>query len=241
MRHLLVFFILVLGFLPKANADAGNCVKYEVAVELIDGQKTQGFIYVLGYHVKFQFDESSFLDYLKRNNPSDTLHIYKNVRQLVFPTTSYGTEKCIFHFDATTADNDVKILKSDIKSIELVSYTVCNNCDVANEERGYYWNGIYPTIIMELTHSEIDLLQTEPFATVSFGHDGASNPGAYWMVSYSSDYINADLDRLKNDFLREISKLVKEENWPVVQDIYAKLKHDLIKKEVVLFQVTYAL
>jgi len=241
MRHLFVILLLTFGLSEKVFSDAGNCVKYDVDIQLIGGQRLRGFVYAGGYEKRFQFKDVSFLDYLKKNNPSDTLHIFKNVRQLKFPTTNEGNEKCVFHFDATTDDNDIKILKKKIKTIKVVSYSVCNNCDVANEETGYYWNGIYPTVITELTKTEIDLLQTKPIATVNFGHDIENNTDGYWMISYSLGYKQADLEKLKNDFLLEADKLLRENKWDVVQDKYKILKNELRKKKIILFKIGYAL
>ena len=241
MRHLFITLLLTFGLSGKVFPDAGNCVKYDVDIQLIDGQKIRGFVYAGGYEKKFQFQDISLLDYLKKNNPSDTLHIFKNIRQLKFPTTNEGNEKCKFLFDATTADNEIKILKKKIKTIRVVSYSVCNNCDVANEETGYYWNGIYPTVITELTKAEIDLLQTKPTATVTFGHDIENNTDGYWMISYSSEYKQADLEKLKSEFLLETDKLLRENKWDIVQSKYRIFKSGLRKKKIILFKTGSAL
>jgi hypothetical protein len=240
MRHLFVILTLTFGLSEKVFSDAGNCVKYDVDIQLIDGQKIRGFVYAGGYEKRFQFKDVSFLDYLKKNDPSDTLHIFKNIRQLKFPTTNKGNKKCQFHFDATTRDNDIKILKNKVKTVKVLSYTVCNNCDLENKENGYYWNGIYPTVITELTKTEIDLLQTKPIATVNFGHDIENNTDGYWMISYSTDYKQSNLEKLKKDFLQETDKLLKENKWDIVQDRYKILKSRLQKKKIILFKIGYA-
>jgi hypothetical protein len=201
MKHLFIILLLTFGLFEKVFSDAGNCVKYDVDIQLMDGQKIREFVYTGGYEKRFQFKDVSFLDFEKKNNPTDTLHLYRNIRQLKFPKISDGNEECQFYFDATTTDNYLKILKKKIRTVKVLSYTVCNNCDLADEEKGYYWNGIYPTIITELTRTEIDLLETKPVATVSFGHDIENNTDGYWMLSYSIDYKQAELEKLKNDFL----------------------------------------
>lgn len=241
MRHLFIILLLIFGLFEKVFSDAGNCVKYDVDIQLISGEKIRGFVFVGGYEKRFKFKDISFLDYLKKNNPNDTLHVFKNIRQLKFPTTNDGNERCQFHFDATTVDNDIKLLKSEIKTIKVVSYSVCNNCDVANEETGYYWNGIYPTVITELTNTEIDLLQTKPIAAVGFEHNIEFNADGYWMISYSPGYKQADLIKLKNDFLVEADKLLKENKWNIVQDNYKILKSRLRKEKIIVFKIGYAL
>lgn len=241
MRYLFIILLLTFGGFEKVFFDVGNCVKYDVDIQLIDGQKIRGFVYVMGYEKRFQFKDISFLDYLKKNNPSDTLDIFKKITQLKFPATNDGNEKCRFHFDATTADNILKILKKKVKTINVISYTVCNNCDLADEEIGYQWNGIYPTVITELTKDEIDLLQTKPAATISFGHDIEDNTDGYWMISYSSDYKHSDLEKLKNDFLLETDKLLKENKWDIAQERYKILKSGLRKKKIIIFKIGYAL
>lgn len=241
MRHLFIILLLTFGLFGVAFSDAGNCVKYDVDVQLISGQKIRGFVFVGGYEKKFQFQDISFLDYVKKNNPSDTLHIFKNIQQLRFPTTNVGIEKCKFHFDATTADNEIKILKNRVNTIKVVSYSVCNNCDIANETTGYYWNGIYPTVITELTKTEIDLLQTQPIATVHFGHDFKNNTVEYWIISYSSEYTQSDLEKLKNDYLIEADKLLRENKSDIVQSKYKVIKSDFRKRKIIFFKIEQAL
>lgn len=241
MRYLFIILLLTFGVFEKVFSDAGNCVKYDADIQLIDGQRIRGFVYVVGYEKKFQFKDISFLDYLNKNNPSDTLYIFKNITKLKFPITNDGNEKCQFHFDAATTDNILKILKKKIKTINVLSYTVCNNCDLADEETGYYWNGIYPTVITELTKAEIDLLQTNPVASISFGHDIEDNTDGYWMISYSSDHKHSDLEKLKNEFLLGTDKLLKENKWNIVQERYKVLKNELRKKKVIIFKIGYAL
>jgi hypothetical protein len=227
---------LTFGFYNQGFSDAGNCVKYEVDIQLTDGQKVKGYVYVLAYELKFKFQDNSFLDYLKRNNSPDTLYLYKSIHQLKFPITKEGPGKCEFHFNATTADNEIKILKKTIKTAKLISYSVCNNCDDPDEKNGYYWNGIYPTIITELTKAEIELLQTNPNATISFGHDIENNTEGYWMISYSSNFKHTDLERLKNDFLLDADKLLRENKWDIVQRKYKIFKSELRKKKIILFK-----
>jgi hypothetical protein len=241
MRHLFIILLLSFGLFEKVFADAGNCVKYDVDIQLTDGQKVRGFVYALGYEKRFRFQDISFLDYIKRNNPTDTLHVYRNIRQLKFPMMEEFNRNCEFHFDATTPDNYLKILKKKIKIIKVVSHTVCNNCDNSNEETGYSWNGVYPTIITELTKAEIDLLQTKPFAIIGFGHDIENSTDGYWMISYSSDYKQADLEKLKNDFLTETDKPLTENKWDIVQGKYKVLKSGLRKKKIILFKIGYVL
>lgn len=239
MRHSYIILLLTFGLFEKAFSDAGNCVKYDVDIQLTSGQKIRGFVYAGSYETKFQFQDISFLDYLNKIIRSDTLYVFKNIRQLKFPTTNYGREKCEFHFDA--ADESMRIPKKEIKEAKVVSYTVCNNCDVADEKEGYYWNGIYPTVITELNKTEIDLLQTRPLATIAFGNGQSDSADEYWMISYSQEYKQADLEKLKNDFLVEAGKLMRERKWDAVQAEYKALKDKLRKKKVVLFKIGFAI
>src|SRR5688500_6462091 len=144
MKHTIIITLLTFLISYKVFGDVGDCVKYKVVIQLNNGAKITGFVYVGGYEKRFKFQDISFLDYIKKF-PSDTLHVYKNIRQLKYPVTNEGIENCVFRFDATTDDNHVKILKTLVKEINVNSYATCNNCDVADEENGYYWNGISPT------------------------------------------------------------------------------------------------
>lgn len=236
MRLLILITILILGLYKPVFSDAGHCAKYDVELQLIDGQKISGTVYVLTSELRFQFKEISFLEYLKRNNSPDTLYVYKNIRQLKFPNTSQGINQCHFYFNATTKDNEFKILKKTIKTARLISYSICNNCDNPDEKNGYYWNGIYPTIITELMQTEIDLLETTPIATVNFGHNIRNNTDRYWLISYSQKYKETDLEDLKNEFLFATDKLLKTSKWSIVQVKYEMLKNELRKKNVILFK-----
>lgn len=232
---------MTFGSFGTAFSDVGNCVKYEVDVGLNDGRIVRGFVYVVGYERKFTFTDITFVDYLKRSNPTDTLVLYKNIQRLKFPTLTRAPGECEVLFDAATPDNVTKILKSKIKRIKVVNYGVCNNCDVADEKTGYYSNGIYPTVIIELTKSEIELLQTKPLALVGFGHDVDDNTDGYWMMSYNPQYNQAELEGVRNDFLLETNKLLKENNWDKVQVRYRTLKNELRQKQIVLFKIEFAL
>jgi len=57
MRHLFITLLLTFGLSGKVFPDAGNCVKYDVDIQLIDGQKIRGFVYAGGYEKKFQFQD----------------------------------------------------------------------------------------------------------------------------------------------------------------------------------------
>jgi len=241
MRYIIISILLSFGHAESVFADVGNCIKFNVDIQLTDGQRIMGFVYAGGYEKRFEFKDISFLDFLKTNNPSDTLHVYTDIRQLKFPTAKEGTENCQFHFDATTSENDLKISKKTIKTIKVISYTVCNNCDNPDEKEGYNWNGIYPAIITELTKTEIDLLQTMPKATVNFGHDIENNTDGYWMISYSSEHSLIELEKIKNEFLLEADRLLKENKWDIVQVNYKTLKNRLRTKKVILFKIGYAL
>lgn len=241
MRSVFIILLAFFGLLDKAFCDAGHCVKYYVEIQLVDGRNLSGFVYVGGYEKRFEFKDISFLDYYNRNNPADTLHVYNNIRQLKFPTSNYQSERCQFHFEAASADNERKLLKKDIQAIKVVSYTVCNNCDLADKENGYYWNGIYPTVITELTKAEIDLLQTEPIAAINFGHDIKYNTDLYWMLSYSSAYQLTDLEKMRKEFKAEADELLKENKWDIVQSKYKVLKTELRMKGVIIFKIGEAL
>ncbi len=226
----------MLGMHSKAFPDAGNCVRYEVAIQLADGKKLNGFVYLVSYEKRFEFRDITFLDYLNRVSPSDTLIVLQNIRQLNFPIINDG-QKCQFHFEATPSEN--KILKKSIKSIEVLSYRTCNICDLEDLENGYYWKGIYPVVITELTKSEIDLLQTTPIATINFSH-GDQNTEGYWIASYSVEYRQDDLTKIKDSFLVEADRILKVNGYNALTSAYKRWKNDLRKKKVIVFKFGYA-
>jgi hypothetical protein len=231
MRHIIIILLLTFGLFEKAFTDVGNCVKYEVDVGINDGRVVRGFVFVAGYERKFTFTDITFLDYLKRTNPTDTLVLYKSIRRLKFPALTRAPGECEVHFEAASPDNVIKIFKGKIKVVKVIRYGVCNNCDIADEKTGYSSNGIYPTVIIELTKSEIGLLQTKPLAQVGFGHEVDNNTDGYWMMSYNPQYNQTELEKIKNDFLLETDKLLKENNWDKVQVRYGTLKSELRKKK----------
>jgi hypothetical protein len=241
MRHIIIILLLTFGVFEKAFSDVGNCVKYEVEVGLNDGRAVRGFVFVVGYERKFTFTDITFLDYLKRTNPTDTLVLYKGIQRLKFPALTKAPGECEVLFDAASPDNVIKIFKDKIKVIKVIKYGVCNNCDIANEKTGYNSNGIYPTVIIELTKSEIELLQTKPLALVGFGHDVDDNTDGYWMMSYNPQFDQTELEAIRNDFLLETNKLLKENNWDKVQVRYRTLKSELREKKIIVFKIEFAL
>ncbi len=238
MRHFLLILLLTFALFEKVYSDAGNCIKYDLDLQLMNGKKIRGFMYELGYQRKFQFKDISFLDYINKSHGYDTLAIYKNITQLKFPVIDNENRECHFQFNATTVDNFIKIPISKIKTVKVLSYTVCNNCDLAEEKEGYYWSGIYPVVITELVKTEIDLLQTKPTSSISFGFD-TDNEG-YCMISYSSSYKRTNLEKLRDDFLVDINKLSKENNWKIIEKKYQVFKNRLREKKIIIFKMGYA-
>lgn len=238
MRHLFAI-LLTFGSFGKVFSDVGNCVKYEVDIKLTDDTNVRGFVYAVGYEVKLEFNDVTFLDYIKRNYP-DTLKVFRNVRRLKYPKLTRAPGECETLFDAVAPEDLLKILTKKIKSIKLINIGSCHNCDVVNGKIQYGSNGIYPTVITELTKAEIDLLQTNPLATVGFGHNLDDNT-TYWMMSYDEHYNQTQLERLRDEFLEETDKLLKENNWDKVQTRYRSVKSELRKAKIVVFKMEFAL
>jgi hypothetical protein len=230
MRYLFMTLLLTAGLFEEVHSGPGNCAKYDVKIELIDGKEIRGFVYIQDFGERPQFQGGSFLDYLKESYPFDTLRVYKDAIQLrLSAKNEWNGEETESQFDATTVDNATRILKKDIKTIKVVSYNAC-----------IHW-GIDPTVVTELTRAEIELLQTKPLVTIRFRHDIEDNTSQYWMMSYSPEYTQADLEKFKNDFLPQADKLLSENKWAIVQDKYKILKTELRKKRIILFKVAYPL
>lgn len=239
---LIILSSLILFSSSNPVRDAGSCVKYQIITELTSGKQVKGWTYVGGYDMRFKFDTISFLSYLNEINSLDTFNVFQNIRSLKFPITDDGRHPCQFYFDAVAPENVTPIDKSTVKSIQVLSYTTCNNCDEADEKIGYYWNGIYPVIITELTKTEIDLLQTKPVAQLGFGHGGEWDVTSfYWMVSYSKAYTQLELQKIQEMFLANEEQLFKQRKGNVIRERFFTLKKDLQKKNIILFKVEYAL
>jgi hypothetical protein len=236
MKHLLLTLLFTLMLFEQAFSDAGNCIKYDVDIQLASGKKIRGFLYHQTYQPKFQFKDNSFLDYLHHTYGSGALAIYKKIRQLKFPIIGEN-QYCHFQFNATTIDNLIIVQIDQIKTVKVLSYTVCNNCDSTNEKEGYYWSGIYPNVITELVKTEIDLLQTKPIASIGFGFDTRTD--GYWMISYATDYEKKNLEKLRDDFLMDINKLLKENKWEIVEKKYRAFKNRLREKKIIIFKMGY--
>jgi|GEM_PF-1827505 hypothetical protein len=231
MKYLSTLTLFLLFGFSVTIPDAGSCVKYDVVIESLNGKQIKGFVYVGGYDRRFHFKDISFLEYLKKNNPSDTFHLYRNIQTLKYPIMEGDSENCTFHFEACVSEDDLIISKKSIKQIKVLSYGVCNNCDVADEENGYYWNGIHPVIITELTRPEIDLLQLKPLAAIKFEHDVTD---AYWMISYSTAYAQKELEKFRDKFLMGDKQADMNER-------YVDMKKELNKNNVIVFKIGYAL
>jgi hypothetical protein len=128
MRHLCIILLLTAGLFEEVHSGPGKCIKYDVKVELNDGQEARGFVYIQDFGERPQFQDGSFLDYLKESYPFDTLRIYNDVIQLrLSAKNEWNGEETECQFDATTDDNAARILMKNIKTIKVVSYEACIN------------------------------------------------------------------------------------------------------------------
>lgn len=236
MKHLLIGLLLTTGISVR---DAGNCVKYKATFETKSGQKHTGYTYIANYTPTINFKEISFWEYIKKE-PLDSVYLYKNVRQLRFPFTQGPQESCIFRFDACAPEDQLIISKKNIKHATMISYGVCNTCDI--KDGNYFWNGMFPTIITELTKKEIDLLQTQPVSNLYFDHGYLEfRADGYWMISYSADYPLEKINAIRDKFLKGDKELYNNNQWHVMESRYRELKKELRQKNIILFKIGYAI
>jgi hypothetical protein len=226
-----VFFAMVLSY--ESSVDVGFCVKYEIEVALNSGQKVQGFVFVGGWEKKLTFDAKEFLEYHNAEGRRDTLEIYTNIRQLKFPVYE-PTQSCPIRFDAATEKDMQNVPKTVISEIKVLRHLKCNECD----DPEYHWSGMQ-AVITELSDKEISMMQQKPVAIISFTRGIDFFTEIFWIISYSSDHTQVQLEKIKHDYLEVTNKLINE-NKPHAAH-YQKMKSTLQEKGVIVFRVDTAL
>lgn len=230
---LLTAILCALALSYEAPVDVGFCIKYEVEVMLNDGKKVRGFVFTGGWEKKLTFSGKEFLEYHDGNGRRDTLEVFTNIRQLKFPVY-HESQPCAIRFDAATKNDVRKVSRQTISDVKVINHFKCHSCD----DKDYHSNGLQ-LIIEELSEKEIAMLQQPPVATISFTHEIQFYTQIYWIVSYSPVHTQAELEKIKQEYLTVTNKLI-EDNKPYT-DHYKKMKSTLRDKGVVVFQVDTAL
>ena len=203
MKNIFFTFLITLqaGYM---YADSGNCVRYQVGITLENGEYVEGLIFHQNFGTKFKFDDISIKKYLIDNSTERKveLTIYLKVTELNYPILPDFRPDCELHFNAVAPD-DIKIINPEtISNIKLIGFNTCNNCDENNVNSGFYWIGVYPNVITELTAKEIDQLKNKPYgsAYLTYPNDGTFG---FKILSYNTSIKTDDLKVLCNDYLKK--------------------------------------
>ncbi|MBW6482409.1 MAG: hypothetical protein K0B10_05055 [Vicingaceae bacterium] len=239
MRKIIVVLIIILS-IGKLYADAGNCVKYQLGITLLDDSYTEGFVFNNSYQAEYEFKNITIKDFIIKNciNQENKLIVYLNVLTLAFPKLSDFTQDCDFHLNATSLENLKTIDLQDIKEIKLVEFNICHNCDKFDITDGFYWVGIYPNVITELTNKEIDLLQTEPFSIHSFYYP-IDETSLFEVISYNKLVDAEALKKLCDDFLHALKPEFDKNNWEEINNKYTSFKEVLRSQNVIVFKIGF--
>jgi hypothetical protein len=213
-------------------ADGGNCVKYKVTIYLNTNKTITGFLLIGSYEPRFEFKDLSLIDYIKSLH-RDTLELYTEIKELVYPTTNYSPN-CDYHYDAISIKAVIKVSPNDIKSIDLLGYSGCNKCD-----KDFYFSGLEP--IFELNDKEIRLLQSKPIADSSFSYNAEMNPNLIWIISYNKDYGKDKIGQIWFEYFNQVKPYIEKENWKPVIKNYLDLKNRLRKLDIIVFEIIYSI
>jgi len=237
-----IFLILLFSLLAtELYADAGNCVRYEIGITLLNDEYIQGYVFKGGYNPIFDFKELSFKDYVLENclYQENKLSLFLNIRELVFPNFSEYKRDCDFRLNAASPMDLRKIDPSNIKEVKLIEFNICHKCDKYDLEEGFYWNGIHPIVITELVDKEIDLLQTKPIATNSFQYR-INEYATFYVLSYNDSIDSESLKNLCNKFLMSLESDFDNNDLEMIEAKYDSFKKALRKKDVIIFQIGFA-
>ena len=236
-----IILILTISLLiGKVCADGGNCVRYQIGITILNGDYIEGFIYENNYQPKFEFDSLTIKDFILQNchDKENKLTVYLNVKELIFPKLIEFIQDCDFHLNATSSDNIIKIDSKDIKEIKLIEFNTCHNCDKYDLQDGFYWVGIYPNVITELTKNEIDLLQTEPISTNDFYYP-IDEYSLFKVLSYNDSVDTETLKKLCDEFLQSLKIDFDENDFEMINKKYDIFKHDLRTKKIIVFKIGF--
>ena len=237
-----IFFALLITLLTgNIYADAGNCVKYQVGVTLENGEYIEGHFFYSSYGTKFKFEDISIKKYLIDNctDRKEKLTLYLKVTELNYPRLPDFGPDCEFHFNAVAPD-DVKVIDLEtISDIKLIEFNTCNKCDDNNVNTGFYWIGVYPNVITELTSTEIDLLNNKPYGStyLTYPNDGTFG---FKILSYNKSIKTVDLEVLCNDYLKTIKYNLDNDNWKEIKIQREEFKQMLMSKSIIMFEYGYA-
>jgi len=239
MKKIISTLIITL-LIGKLYADGGNCVRYQIGITLINDNYIEGFVYENNYQPRFKFDDINIKDFIFQNclDKENELTVYLKVKELIFPKFPNFRHDCDFHLNGTSPDNLRKINSKDIKGIKLIEYNTCHNCDKYDLKDGFYWVGIYPNVITELTNKEIDLLQTEPVSTNDFYYP-VDEYSSFKVLSYNDSIDSDKLKKLCDDYLQDLQQEFDKNNWEIIHKKYDTFKQELRTKDIIIFKIGF--
>jgi len=240
MKKIILILAITL-LVGKLYADGGRCVRYQIGITLINGDYIVGFVYENSYEPKFEFNDVSIKDFIikKSINKGNKLTIYLNVKELIFPKLPNYRNDCDFHLNATSIENVKEIDTNDIQEIKLIEFNLCHNCGKYDLNDGFYWAGIYPNVITELTNNEIELLQTNPISTNAFSFP-IDEYSVYKVISYNNAFDTAMLKKLCDDFLQSLENDFEKNNWEIINKKYSLFKQESRAKNIIIFKIGFS-
>ncbi len=229
LRKVVLFIlILVSGFDIKAGGF--KCVNYLIEFTLTNDTIIKGYYLTGNYRELFHFQEETFKDYLRNYTKYGTysITIYTKIEILDYPSVySFDTDSCDFKLSCAYPDNVIELKIDKIKSVKLKGISPCAVCDIDNKEEGYYWNGIMPEIITELTAEEIELLkETKPISECEFNF--AERFSACCVLNYNSSIDEVDFTRLCESIEKRL-----------MTEPYTQIKADVRNKGIIMIRLDF--
>lgn len=237
----LLFTLLIASLTGNIFADVGNCVRYQIGITLKNGEYVEGFFFYQNYGVELMFEDISIKKYLidNCNERKIKLTIYLKVTELNYPTLQDFSPDCDYRFYAT-APQDVKNIDTEtISTIKLIGFNACNDCEENDVNNGFYWTGVYPNVITELTDKEIDLLKNKPYGETYLTYPNEGTFG-FIVLSYNQSIKTVDIEVLCNDYLIKIKHHFDNNNWKEIDTQREEFKQNLRSKSIIMFKYGYA-
>lgn len=211
------------------KAGGWKCFKYQIEFRLTNDSVIQGYYLTGNYENQFDFKEGTFKDYLLNYTKYGThaIEVYTKIDILEYPKIDFNNfDTCAFKLSCAYPDNVIKLKIDKIKTLELIDISPCAVCDIDDKKNGYYWNGIIPQIITELTSNEIKLLKSiKPINDTQLWFEKSLS--TCYVLNYNSGIGESEFKSICEEIIKEIET-----------GSYDKIKADLRLKDIILLQLS---
>ena len=210
-RILLIFIIISTSF--RLFADAGNAYRYKATLKLTDNSEITGYFFFTTYERKYDKNKTDFNKYI--------LTCYH------FPIRVFEKIKTIEINEYLTVDFAIIGSERIVNKNEIISIELISEIEIKVGSR-----------LREISEQEFKLLNQDFINFERIHNESFSENCNYYLLNWNQ---SNNLNELKEKIYEKIDELRLENNYQIIRDYIEKLKLDLYKKEIILFQYCSAL